>query len=504
MHLSQRHYLFLGMCVVLVSTAVWYFSRNTLDTPAELKAKTFSRLEAVMRTKQHQALRYLDRQKQLAMSLSSNKRLVDYFQDMELLYKDDKAHGRMFDTVERNIQELFVNQLNEFYDLLFVNASGDIIFTVKKEDDYQKNVADAKFEGLALQKAVAVRKFSFVDYEYYAVSREPASFYVVPLYRDNSFIGHFVLQLSINQINNIFVRREGLGKTGEVYLVNENQLMITDSRFINRSTVLKQQVNTRAIELAKQGKSGQAIIRDYRDKWVFSRFTEFHFEGVHWYILAEIDEDEVLTDYYVRNEKLLFPEVNHYLITLPHKTKPLYRRISYDKLARVDVGEFVRQSVGEGLYTKGVATCTALAVLYPGRFSYLAHITPTDALYIDGWLQRQRLGEMHTDMLAVIMQRILFEDIRPVEMRMLRIVIAAPQTRSFQPALHRLLQRGILLSQIVIHHIPQQYSMNLFIDSTATEVVSQWKAHEAALPTMLSSSTSMNMVDVLKSVIHYS
>ena len=158
-----------------------------------------------------------------------------------------------------------------------------------------------------------IRETEFVDYEYYSVSDEPASFFISSVLEGDNVLGYFVLQLPINDINSILTDRHDLGRTGEVYLVNQKQLMITQSRFIDDSTIITKKIDTEAVRSALLEKSGNKIIEDYRDKRVFSSFEQFNYEGTEWIIIAEIDEDEVVTEIYRGKEKELFAKVTDYL-----------------------------------------------------------------------------------------------------------------------------------------------------------------------------------------------
>ncbi len=83
---------------------------------------------------------------------------------------------------------------------------------------------------------------------------------------------------------------EGLGSTGEVYIVNRDKLMITESRF-NNDVVLKQVVDTEAVRVAFDNEVGMiGIYTGYREHPILgvSRYVE----EMDWVILAEKDISE--------------------------------------------------------------------------------------------------------------------------------------------------------------------------------------------------------------------
>ncbi|MDA3938193.1 MAG: hypothetical protein PF693_02645 [Spirochaetia bacterium] len=87
-------------------------------------------------------------------------------------------------------------------------------------------------------------------------------------------------------------------RTTEVYLINNKNLMLSDSRFYKDSSAMKIKINSSAVQSALNEEQGERIVNDYRNIRVFSSFEKFEVFGVEWVIIAEIDEDEVITEYY--------------------------------------------------------------------------------------------------------------------------------------------------------------------------------------------------------------
>ncbi|MEE9260710.1 MAG: HAMP domain-containing protein [Candidatus Scalindua sediminis] len=82
----------------------------------------------------------------------------------------------------------------------------------------------------------------------------------------------------------------GLGKTGEMYIVNRDKLMITESRFIEDS-VLKQVVDTEGVRVAFDNGTGMVgIYPNYRGVPILG--ASKYLEEMGWVILAEKDVSE--------------------------------------------------------------------------------------------------------------------------------------------------------------------------------------------------------------------
>ncbi len=86
--------------------------------------------------------------------------------------------------------------------------------------------------------------------------------------------------------------KEGTWETMEVYLVNRDKLMITESKFI-KDAVLRQVVNTMPVEMGlTTGKAMTGFYKDYRGIEVLG--ASMVIPSLEWILLAEIDKDEVL------------------------------------------------------------------------------------------------------------------------------------------------------------------------------------------------------------------
>ncbi len=84
--------------------------------------------------------------------------------------------------------------------------------------------------------------------------------------------------------------RSGMGNSGEVYLVNRDKVMITESRFIEGSP-LKQVVDTEPVrKILEDGKETTGIYLDYRGIPVVG--ASAYIQEYDWVLLAEIDKEE--------------------------------------------------------------------------------------------------------------------------------------------------------------------------------------------------------------------
>lgn len=126
--------------------------------------------------------------------------------------------------------------------------------------------------------------------------------------RQQNHLGAIILAIEADAINNILLEnnpQNGLGQSGESYLVGLDLLMRSHSRF-QHDAIYKKIVNTQATKQAIQGKSGQAVIDDYRNIKVLSSFTTIHLNGIDWILITEIDEKEALIPIRSLRNNILF------------------------------------------------------------------------------------------------------------------------------------------------------------------------------------------------------
>lgn len=104
-------------------------------------------------------------------------------------------------------------------------------------------------------------------------------------------IGVIIATMDTDAFDLILLNRKGLGETGEVYLVNQNKKMISESRFIENA-VFRQTVDTLPVrECFEKGKEINAVYNDYRTIPIVG--FSYCAKDLGLVLLAEIDEAEI-------------------------------------------------------------------------------------------------------------------------------------------------------------------------------------------------------------------
>ncbi len=259
----------------------------------------------------------------------------------------DKANdGSEYSRIHERYHPIFRNIIEKFgyYDMFLIDPQGTVVYTVYKETDFTTNYTTGAYNDSNLARLVASIRRSkqkdyatIIDFESYAPSYgAPAAFIAAPIFNQSKFVGVLAIQVPADEINNVMTgnrkwESDGLGKSGETYLVGQDYLMRSISRFlvetpeeylqtlvalgvnketINRirqykTSILEQKVQTLAAEQAITGKQGIKNVRDYRDIPVLSSYAPLQIEGLNWAILSEIDLAEAYAPIYDFERQLL-------------------------------------------------------------------------------------------------------------------------------------------------------------------------------------------------------
>lgn len=216
----------------------------------------------------------------------------------ELSRADDsvysEVHAQLHETARRFVTE------RGYYDFFLIGNDGHIYYSVEKEDDFATSLRDGPWRDTGLgnvyRRALAsVGAVVMSDLENYGPSNgDPAIFMADTIVSpEGDTLGVIAFQLPTSRILSIMNYTSGMGETGETYLVGEDLMMRSNSRFSEDSTVLEQQVDTLTVGLALAGEEGVQYTADYRGVEVLSAYDSIPVAQSRWAVMAEIDRAEV-------------------------------------------------------------------------------------------------------------------------------------------------------------------------------------------------------------------
>ncbi|MCP4640947.1 MAG: methyl-accepting chemotaxis protein, partial [bacterium] len=217
-----------------------------VDMVGTLRQEAFTKLTAIREVKKSQIENYF-KKSLLDMEIFARS------QDVTALYSklveyhkatDVKADGpydvttpeyhAIWEKDGKNVLQYYKD--GGVYDVFMICAAhGHVMYTCAKESDMGTNLTHGPYKDSHLaklcEKVVKTDGTAMTDFEPYAPSNgDPAVFAGAPIRdEEGKIVGIMAVQLPLEQINAIMMARDGLGETGETYLVGQDQLMRSDS-----------------------------------------------------------------------------------------------------------------------------------------------------------------------------------------------------------------------------------------------------------------------------------
>ncbi|CAH0539610.1 methyl-accepting chemotaxis protein [Vibrio marisflavi] len=241
-----------------------------------------------------------------------------------------------YDIIHKQYHPFIKHFLESFgyYDIFLVDLEGNIVYSVFKELDYATNLRSGPYQGSGISKAFLAAEnksegqFHLEDFApYYPSYEAAASFIATPIFRQGKKVGVLIFQMPVDEINSIMTFNEnwknvGLGESGESYLVGQDGVLRSQSRFLieapedyykalqsagvdsnliqqisnKGSAIGRQPVDTIASRKALKGEEGFLVTPDYREVDVYSAYGPVNVAGLTWAILTEVDVSEATAD----------------------------------------------------------------------------------------------------------------------------------------------------------------------------------------------------------------
>jgi signal transduction histidine kinase len=304
------YFLTLGLGAIALITVFSFYS-----TKKALLTRTFDQLTSLRIVKKHQIeLFFSDRLKDITLlseAEDTRKILGDFYlcsKENQLIMKDqdkDKLLSTFSGYVKKytSLNSYFksISLVNYNRSFLKGTFSDSGVVDLKQPDTAESGILYSRpvREGVLIRDEIMDKK-----------TGEPLMYMVsgIRIPGTNGLYGKVILELSVDAINTIMLNNNpesGLGQTGETYLVGNDFLMRSTSRFQSNS-ILSTKVRTESVYKAFADKEGSLITNDYRNIPVLSSYSNLLIPGLNWAILAEIDLKEAMVPIYkMRNSIIL-------------------------------------------------------------------------------------------------------------------------------------------------------------------------------------------------------
>ena len=173
-----------------------------------------------------------------------------------------------------------------YVDVVIADKEGKIISSSSKVLGKEgKNLSEIGLTKLETGKSFVSSVFNS------PIAQQPVFMIASSVYDNQSNVmGYAVIEIDLRPMHRLLEERSGLGETGEVIIIDRDIRMLTQSRFSDESTVLKNVLGSHPIQQGLQGNKGEMFFRDYRGASVLGTYRPL--TAMNAVLIAKIDEAE--------------------------------------------------------------------------------------------------------------------------------------------------------------------------------------------------------------------
>ncbi len=279
------------------------------------------------------------------------------FQQYAFILLNESTLSEKYNLRDPDNETVLASKHNENYDTLFgfykklgvadillVDANGYVVYSTQKNIEFATNLTNGPFKdtdlGQAYQKAMKTEDASFsmmTDFNpHLGDFNQQSAFIISPiqdLEEEDAFeiLGTLIIKIRPTMLNEIMSSHQqwasiGLGKTGDIFLVDKNKKILNTSRLLfedknlffslidkagidtQTQNQIKKQNNTvgllpvkgKAVELALQGESGVLMENNLFNQPALYAYAPMKAFGLHWAILSGLTTKEA----FIANENL--------------------------------------------------------------------------------------------------------------------------------------------------------------------------------------------------------
>ncbi len=298
--ITQKHFVYFLILYIISIIAVGIYSYYIAQK--SILERTYNQLTSVRVEKAKHIERFFD----------------DRINEIQIIINTNSLNEIMNTNLNSNIEldylQKFLN-FSKYYNKIFLIKSNLEILSIKTNSTIENqfsndnNLIKNNYLDSLVEKIIQAKKVVIQDFK---IRKDGSiSFYIgSPVFSSDNdkLLGFIVFEIVPSNINNIMYdvnKNNGLGKSGESYIVGNDLLLRTSSRF-KENSIKNIRVNTIATRNSFRLQSGTEIIKDYRNIEVLSSYAPFNYNNLKWAVIAEIDKEEALEPIYdLRNSIII-------------------------------------------------------------------------------------------------------------------------------------------------------------------------------------------------------
>lgn len=280
MIIKARIYLIFLLLILVTGVSTLMITRTiSVNT---IKNEISHRLVSTAQSRAHHIQTVLHEYKHITKTLASGDPFID-------VVNPDKNYTRSFKQVNIRIRSV-IQSHEEISRIRVLDKNGKVVAS---------SHADVGFDVSDREIFLKGKDDLYIgDVHFSRFTGNPVMSITAPIIVNGESSGFIIVNFDAKELFEIMADRTGLGKTGEIYLVNKNGYMITPSRFID-DTVLKYKVATENVRHCFEDIERFGEQKHEREAMLFKNYLDTDVLGVHahipemnWCLLAEIGKEE--------------------------------------------------------------------------------------------------------------------------------------------------------------------------------------------------------------------
>ena len=256
-----------------------------------IKTQVFHQLETVTDSRTNHIADYIEHDMMIISALARGNKLREEFE------KPAPSAETLQDAVS-----LDAKRFPNFSEVFLLDRTGRIIAASDKEHIGLDRSDDSYFTGAMSGKTY------FKDIYKSPITGKIGYVVAAPVFQagTNKVIAVIAARGNIAHLNKILTDDVGMGETGEMYVVDEDHMVISATRLKGEELLLKQRIDSEAVRSALEGKDVIGIYKGYRNQKVLGHYTVdkdiTDVIGRKWCVIAEVDLKEAFAPvYFMRN-----------------------------------------------------------------------------------------------------------------------------------------------------------------------------------------------------------
>jgi signal transduction histidine kinase/CheY-like chemotaxis protein len=355
----------------------WSERRNgmqvLLNTVANLRQTAWQQLQSVQENKNAQIESYFQGRFNDIMILSRSEAVAQSIEQFsEALDLDGGEIGMAWESIKGMLDKELQHykETLDYEDLLLIDKNGVVVYSTLLEEELGQNLREGEWRdtplGHGAQTVLATPDIHIEDYFPHPVSGEPKMFVFGPVWRFDKLVGILAFRLNEKNLNDIVLRRKGMGYSGESYLVGATAhgAVYRSQRHIPGKTIiypLGANVSGMDVDKVLRGESDLLLKYGEDEKLVLSAYAPLNIPGLHWGLITHMDVEEIISPRLENEERDFFSkylqEYDFYDFLLIHPQGKIFYSVKHEAeyntnilngpYAHTHLGVLVRQVLAE-------------------------------------------------------------------------------------------------------------------------------------------------------------